>query len=131
MSEARHYWVATVLPDGSPHTRPVDGVWLDDTLYFGGSDETRWRRNLAGDPGACVNLEPGQQAVILHGAVSVEKPGAQLATRLAEGSNTKYGYGQTAATYEGKEVLAFRPDTAFAWTLLYRDATRFERVAER
>ncbi|HVS13776.1 MAG TPA: pyridoxamine 5'-phosphate oxidase family protein [Thermoanaerobaculia bacterium] len=128
MTEARHYWVATVAPDGGPHTRPVDGMWLDATLYFGGSEETRWRRNLAVDPRACVNLEPGEQAVILHGVVALETPDATLAARLAEASNAKYDYGQTAATYEGKEVLAFRPETAFAWTLLYRDATRFRRT---
>lgn len=27
LSAARNYWVATVGPDGSPHSTPVWGVW--------------------------------------------------------------------------------------------------------
>jgi hypothetical protein len=31
---ARDYWIATTRPDGSPHTRPVWGVWLGDAFWF-------------------------------------------------------------------------------------------------
>ena len=36
LTEAKHYWLSTVTPDGAPHTRPIDGFWLDGRLYFGG-----------------------------------------------------------------------------------------------
>src|SRR5687768_3182446 len=47
MTRAMHYWVCTISPDGHPHAMPVDGLWLDDRLYFGGSPQTRRNRNLA------------------------------------------------------------------------------------
>lgn len=37
---ASHCWLVTVRPDGRPHVRPVDGLWLDDAGWFGGSAET-------------------------------------------------------------------------------------------
>jgi hypothetical protein len=33
--------------------------------------------------------------------------------------------GQKAEDYSGEEVLAFLPRSAFAWKLLYEDATRW------
>jgi hypothetical protein len=67
MTTAMHYWIGTVSPDGRPHTTPIDGVWLDDHLYFGGSATTRWSRNLAANPAVCVHLESGTDVVIVHG----------------------------------------------------------------
>ena len=37
----------------------------------------------------------------------------------------KYGYGQTPEQYQKADVHVFRPRTAFAWTNLPKDATRF------
>ncbi len=42
MTKAMQYWVCTVSPEGRPHATPVDGLWLDGRLYFGGSPKTRW-----------------------------------------------------------------------------------------
>ncbi len=53
------------------------------------------------------------------------RPDRELATRLAEASNAKYGYGQKPADYEGLGTLVFRPRVAFAWKALYQDATRW------
>ncbi|HVS65435.1 MAG TPA: pyridoxamine 5'-phosphate oxidase family protein [Thermoanaerobaculia bacterium] len=128
MTGSQRYWLSTVDAQARPHTRPVDGLWIEDALYFGGSEESRWRRNLAANPSVCVNLEDGEQAVILHGQVEVHASGAEESGRLAAASNEKYGYGQSRKDYEGKELLLLRPRVVLAWTLLYRDATRFERV---
>lgn len=59
LTAARHYWICTVSPDGRPHATPVDGLWLDDALYFSGSPRTRRSRNLLANPDACVHLESG------------------------------------------------------------------------
>lgn len=126
LSAAKHYWLATVTPKGLPYTRPIDGFWLDDKLFFGGSESARWRRNLADNPGACVNLEDGWQAVILHGEVETVRPDHALAVRLAEASNEKYDYAQKLEDYEGVEILMFKPRVVIAWKTLYEDATRFE-----
>jgi hypothetical protein len=46
MRAAPNYWITTVGPGARPHARPVDGVWVDGALCFGGSPETRWVPNL-------------------------------------------------------------------------------------
>jgi nitroimidazol reductase NimA-like FMN-containing flavoprotein (pyridoxamine 5'-phosphate oxidase superfamily) len=126
MAKAMHYWICTTDPDGRPHATPVDGLWIDDRLYFGGSPQTRRQRNLAANPSACVHLESGSDVVILHGAARPERPDAALATRLAADSTRKYGYGSTPEQYQKADVHVFRPRTAFAWTNLPKDATRWK-----
>ena len=127
LTEAKHYWISTVTRGGAPHTRPVDGFWIDERLYFGGGPKVGWRRNLERNPNACVNLEDGEQAVILHGTVKVVRADPALAERLAEMSNEKYelSQGQTPEDYEGQEVLVFEPSVAFAWKVFFEDATRW------
>jgi nitroimidazol reductase NimA-like FMN-containing flavoprotein (pyridoxamine 5'-phosphate oxidase superfamily) len=68
LEAARSYWLVTTSVDGSPHSRPVDGIWLDGVLYFGGGG-TRWSRNLRENPRAEVHLESTQRVVILEGEV--------------------------------------------------------------
>jgi nitroimidazol reductase NimA-like FMN-containing flavoprotein (pyridoxamine 5'-phosphate oxidase superfamily) len=126
MARAKHYWVCTVDPDARPHSTPVDGLWIDDCLYFGGSPQTRRHRNLARNPAACIHLESGADVVILHGDARLERPDRALATRLAKASNEKYGYGHKAQDYEKGGVTAFRPRVVFAWANLMKDATRWQ-----
>jgi nitroimidazol reductase NimA-like FMN-containing flavoprotein (pyridoxamine 5'-phosphate oxidase superfamily) len=125
MTRAQHYWISTVSPDGQPHATPVDGVWLDDRLYFGGSPQTRRHRNLAANPKICVHLESAMDVVILQGEAHPHRPDHALATRLAEESNRKYGYGQKPEEYEKRDVHVFRPRVAFAWADMMKDATRW------
>jgi Pyridoxamine 5'-phosphate oxidase len=126
MTTARHYWIATVSPDGRPHATPVDGIWLDDRLYFGGSPQTRRQRNLANNSAVCVHLESGSDVVILQGDAHPQRPDRALAERLAAASTQKYGYSQTPEQYEQGDVHVFRPRVAFAWTHLPKDATRWQ-----
>src|SRR5437867_11497918 len=87
MSEALHYWICTVTPNGKPHATPVDGLWLDDALYFGGSPKTRWHRNLASNPAMSVHLESATDVVILRGeAHALTAPDRALTTRLSKAS---------------------------------------------
>ena len=39
--------LSTTRPDGRPHAVPVDGVWLDDTWYWGGHPDTIHQRREA------------------------------------------------------------------------------------
>lgn len=125
MSGSEHYWLATTGPDNKPHVRPVDGMWLDGKLYFGGSIESRWRRNLESNPSASINLEDGEKAVVLQGEVREVRPDRDLAIRLAGASNLKYGFDQKPEDYEGAAILEFTPALVFAWQVLYKDATRW------
>ena len=125
MSEAKHYWLSTVSPTGAPHTRPIAGMWLGRKLYFGGSPDSRWLRNLGENPRVCLNLsEEADQAVILHGGVTFERPDHDLATQLVEVSNAKYAYGQNVADYEGQVICVLEPKVVYAWKEL-KDATRW------
>jgi nitroimidazol reductase NimA-like FMN-containing flavoprotein (pyridoxamine 5'-phosphate oxidase superfamily) len=126
MTGAQHYWISTVSPDGQPHATPVDGLWIDDRLYFGGSPQTRRQRNLAANPRICVHLESAMDVVILQGEAHYEQPDRALALRLADESNKKYGYGSKPEEYEKRGAHVFRPRVAFAWTNLMKDATRWK-----
>jgi nitroimidazol reductase NimA-like FMN-containing flavoprotein (pyridoxamine 5'-phosphate oxidase superfamily) len=127
MAEAKHYWVSTVSPDGCPHATPVDGIWLDGQLYFGGAVTTRRHRNLAANPAVCIHLESASDVIILHGdAQELRSPDRALSTRLAKASKEKYGYGPSPEDYEQTPgVWVFRPRKVLAWRNFPKDATRW------
>jgi hypothetical protein len=126
---ASNYWLATVGPNGRAHVRPVDGVWVDGALCFGGSDETRWVRNLQANPAVTVNLASEAEAIILEGAAELmTDPHHPLARPSAEASLHKYPqYHSDGKIPPFQPFWAFRPKRAFAWTLegFPRSATRW------
>jgi nitroimidazol reductase NimA-like FMN-containing flavoprotein (pyridoxamine 5'-phosphate oxidase superfamily) len=126
LAEARAYWLASVGSDGRPHIRPVDGIYVDDVLYVGGSDEARWVRNLEAAPQVSVHLD-GPDVVIVEGeAKLLHGVPKELAERLAAASNAKYPeYGMTAESYAGPGPFAISPRKVIAWTDFARNPTRF------
>jgi hypothetical protein len=122
--ESLHYWLATVRRDCTPHVVPVDGMWLDDGCYFGGDPATVHIRNLRRDSRATLHLENGESAVIVEGAAEWVTPPKTVAQRLAAAAEAKYGYAQSAASYQ-EGVWRLQPVKVLAWTTLYVDATRF------
>ena len=125
IAKALHYWLSTADASGTPIARPIDGMWVDSALYFGGDPGNRWRRNLAANPAACITLEDAECAVILEGVVNLRTPDAALAARLAADANAKYEWADQPAEAYAAESCVFTPRRALAWTLLYKDATRF------
>ena len=121
---ASHVWLATVRPDGRPHTVPVDAVWLDGEVWFGGSAETVKHRNLLADDRATLHLPEAKSAVILEGRCQLVTPDQPTVQRLIAVSREKYGYSPPADAYAGG-VWRFRPSKVMAWTSLPVDATRF------
>ncbi len=128
MTEAMHYWVSTVTPDGRPAATPVDGVWRDDRLYFGGSPHTIRHRNLSANPSACIHLESASDVVILHGRVlELRGMNHELAVRLSKASIEKYGYGFKPEEYEKTSgIFEFRPRRALGWKQFPKDVTRWD-----
>jgi Pyridoxamine 5'-phosphate oxidase len=118
LQAASSYWLVTVAVDGSPHSRPVDGIWLDGLLYFAGC-ETKWSSNLRGNSRAEVHLENTQQVVILKGRVEWVSASAPGMERVIEAGKKKY-----RDEYRG-DRWAFRPNVAFAWRDFPVDATRW------
>jgi Pyridoxamine 5'-phosphate oxidase len=125
LSNATRYWLATVRPDGRPHVLPLDGIWLDDRWFFGGSPETVKQRNLQSNPHAVLHLEDAQRTVIVEGVCEQRFPDAELAARLAERSKEKYGYAPDPATYAQTGVWCLHPRRALSWERFPLDATRF------
>ena len=65
--------LATVLPDGSPHSAPVFVGTHDDQLIFFTGPETRKARNLRRDPRVALSLAPADnpfQPIVIRGRVT-------------------------------------------------------------
>lgn len=128
---ARHYWLATVRPDATPHVVPRWGVWLDGRFYYDGAPTTRHARNLEHNPSCALHLEDGAEAVVVEGTCAATRADPDgLGGRLAE-AFTKYhaaGYAPGSDAWSGEEGGGLRvltPVRALAWFAFPTDATRF------
>jgi hypothetical protein len=127
LEETRTYWVASVRPDGRPHLVAKDGIWIDDTWYYGGGDQTVHHRNVRKNPAVSMHIGGETDAVIVEGVARNVVPPKALAQQLADLTNEKYkhyGMNNTAETYAGG-VWTLRAERVLAWNLLFEDATRF------
>ena len=125
---ASNYWLTSVTPDGRPHARPVDGVWVDGALCFGGSPETRWVRNLTANPSISIHLSSEAEAIILEGTAEyVTDPSHPLAARSMAASREKYPQYFAGGDAPFRPFWMLRFTRAFAWTLegFPRGATRW------
>ena len=126
LAAAKQYWIGTVDGDGAPNPRPIDGLWVEDKLYFGGDPKSRWQRNIRTNRTVSLNLENANRAVIVQGVVSAERPDRALAMKLVTHSNEKYDMGQKLGEYENQVIGVLTPEVVLAWDTLYEDATRFQ-----
>jgi hypothetical protein len=125
LTEAQHYWLCTVRPDGQPHAIPIQGLWHDGALYFGGDPATRWARNLTANPAVTIHLESGSDVVIVEGlAENVSDLSTTLISALAAASGTKYGFTPPPEAY-ASGVCRVRPRRVLAWNQFLTNATRF------
>jgi nitroimidazol reductase NimA-like FMN-containing flavoprotein (pyridoxamine 5'-phosphate oxidase superfamily) len=129
--ESKHYWLATVRPDGRPHLIPRWGVWVDDALYYDGSPTTRHARNAERNPACSLSLEDGWHAVTVEGRSTAIRADAEgLGARLAAAFEKYHddGYKPAADAWSGADgggLRVFTPITALAWFTFPTDATRF------
>jgi len=61
------FFVATVRPNGRPHSAGVGAIWVDDALYFVGGPGTRRSRNLAANPACSVSVRLSGIDLVLEG----------------------------------------------------------------
>jgi general stress protein 26 len=126
LESAPVYWIASTRPDGRPHVVPRDGTWIEGGLYYGGSAETVHFRNIMANPEIVVHIGDGQEAIIVEGAVEIEKPDAEKAQRLSDASFDKYPqYGRMDPKMYMVGVSFLRPRRVLAWTSFTENATRF------
>jgi general stress protein 26 len=110
LGRARNYWVTTVTADGRPHSRPVWAVWFEGALFFS-TGPTRIRKHLERSSAVSINLESGDESLILEGTAELEKDADTLA-RVAAAYSAKYTW-----SMEPTPGVFFRiqPKVAFAW----------------
>lgn len=65
---ARNVWFGTVDADGAPHSVPVWTASVDEVLYVFGERRSVKFRNLAANFRVVVNLESGDEVVIVRGS---------------------------------------------------------------
>jgi hypothetical protein len=126
LETAKAYWLATARPDGRPHVVAVDGVWIDEVFFYGGSPDSVHRRAAEQNPSAVLHLADPYDVVIVEGEVRPAAPTIELGERLAAATNEKYaasGYRTDAGSFS--DSLALRPRRVLAWSKFPTDATRF------
>lgn len=108
---ARNYWIATTRPGGRPHSRPVWGIWLNNTFYF--STGSLAASNLSIHPSITVHLESGSEVLIVEG---VAKPidDAALVEHVVDRYNQKYNWNLDSHNLPGP-FYAVYPSVAFGW----------------
>ena len=131
LRSAPYLWIATTDADGSPHLVQQWCAWVDDTLYFEGSERTKWARNLARDPRLGFGVQVGDRSAYGEALVDVARGlERSLATRIARQYATKYGdkfdYRPEASQYQEGPVFRARPTKLIAF-----DVTRFNTSATR
>ncbi len=126
-----YLWIATTDAGGAPHLVQQWGVWIDDTLYFEGSDRTRWARNLARDPRLAFGMQVGHRAAYGEATVEIVRGvDHRLAVKIATQYTAKYGrgfaYRPTPEQYEKGHVFRARPIKLIAF-----DVKEFNSSAAR
>ena len=79
---------------------PRDGIWLDDTWHYGGSEATVHNRNLTLNRSVTMHIGDGMTAIIVEGEAHFGKAGPSIAQGLADEQNRKYSHYGMKATPE-------------------------------
>ena len=129
---APYFWIATTSDDGAPHLVQQWGVWIDQQLWFEGSERTRWARNLARDPRISFGMQTGNNATYGDGTAEVVRAvPLPLARRIAAQYGAKYGpgfkYRPKAEQYNTGHAFRVRPGKLIAFDVkkFNSSATRF------
>src|SRR5262245_57518167 len=69
-STNRPIWLATVRPDGRPHTAAVGALWLDAKFYFVSGAGTRKSRNLAENPNCVLSVSLPDLDLVVEGSAT-------------------------------------------------------------
>lgn len=128
LEAARNYWVTTIESTGRPHVRPVWGLWLDGAVQF--STGARHADNLARDPRVTVNLEDGDECLILEGVATAERDEA-VRRAFAAAYEEKYDWEMTLDFVD--VVYIVRPQLALGWFAhdIAKGQTLFQATATR
>lgn len=126
LETAKQYWLSIPRPGRSPHVVPVDGLWHEDRLVYGGSPQTLHSRAVREQPIVTMHLPDPWQVVIVEGKVEVTVNSAETARELAALNTEKYPeYGMEFDPKLYRQVFALHPRRVRAWTSFPEDVTRY------
>jgi nitroimidazol reductase NimA-like FMN-containing flavoprotein (pyridoxamine 5'-phosphate oxidase superfamily) len=121
---ALRYWIATSSADEGPHIVQQWAGWVDDSLYFGGSDKTKWSRHLRRDPRAAISIERTGYSIMVEGrAELLASTTPELAAALIATFNKKYRLQSTADDWTKGGLWAIHAQKVFAWKFANMGAT--------
>jgi hypothetical protein len=125
---ARNYWVTTIASSGRPHVRPVWGIWRDDAVQF--STGARHAENIARDPRVTVNLDSGDDCVIVEGTAEATTD-VEMRGAFATDYSAKYEWEMTVDFVDVLYVV--RPRIVLGWIAMSiaPGATLFAATATR
>jgi hypothetical protein len=126
--DARNYWVTTIGRSGRPHVRPLWGVWLDDSVQF--STGARHAEHIANDPRVTINLESGDDCVIVEGTGEVTTDEARRQAFI-DVYEPKYDWPMTLDFVDTLYIV--KPRVVLGWISIEvaRGATLFGATATR
>lgn len=132
LAPSLHYWLASVRPDGTPHSIPRWGVWLDGRFFYDGAPTTRHARNVEANPACTITLESGTNVVIVEGdSVAMSAAPDGLGARLAEafGKYADKGFQPEPTSWasptDAGGLRVVTPRRVLAWSSFPTDCTRF------
>ena len=127
LERALIYRLATAGADGAPHLVPIWGAWVHDRWYVEGGP-TRWKRNLRANPQVAINVEFGDEVVLVEGRAREVERLDDGQTRDILAAYAKYkaiGYDADPANWTGGGLWELTPVKAFAWSQFPKDISRF------
>ena len=128
LERAITYALGTASADGTPHLIPIWGAWVDGRWYVEGGP-TRWQRNLRENPRMVIQIEQGDDVVIVEGtATELTAPPEPLSSAIL-GGYAKYiqakDYEASPENWAEGGLWCLHPSKAFAWSRFPEDVTRF------
>jgi hypothetical protein len=121
LTNASGYWIATVMPDGRPHTVPVWGILFEGDLFLEtGAPTTVKNRNLAANRNVVVHLDGVDDAIIVRGIAEKIPADPAFRTRLAATMQRKYGgpesgYIPEPDRWDQGSAWRIAPESVLAW----------------
>lgn len=113
LTESRHYWVATTRHDGTPHTRPIDGVWFEGRLVLSPGGGFWMMRNVRRQPEVSVHPEQAEGLVVIVEGVASHAVDPDWKDRAIGLYDAKYNL--SYAQYWEHGTIEVRPKRVYAW----------------
>ena len=120
------YWVSTASRLGRPHAAPVWGIWKQNRFYFETAPNSLKGRNLSSNQSTVVDVQDGNDTVILEGTTRREKR-TEAMNQLRKDYLRKYQYTPDWSNEQEQIVFMVEPKIIHAWKAprMHRSLVKF------